>query len=58
MDRNSEAGLPPPNPELDERLKKPNETYDRDSKNERPEGQDVEPGPTERPDLDWAEHED
>ena len=58
MDRNGEDGLPPPHAELDEQLPKPNETVDSDPKNVPREAQDVEPGPAERPDLDWAEHED
>lgn len=58
MDRNSEDRLPPPHAEPDKRLTNPNETVDRDPKNVPPEGPDVEPRPAERPDLDWAEHED
>jgi hypothetical protein len=58
MDRNREDGLPPQHAEPDQRLTKPNETVDRDPKNVPAEPQNAEPRPAERPDLDWAEHED
>jgi hypothetical protein len=58
MERNGEKGLPPPHANRDEQGSKANRTVDRDAKNVPPEAEDVEPGPAERPDLDWSEHED
>ena len=58
MDRNRENGLPPPYPERDERLIKPNETGERDPENAPTQPKNAESEPVERPDLDWAEHED
>lgn len=58
MDRNREDELPPPHAEPDERLTKPNETVDSDPKNAPGQPHNSESGSVERPDLDWAEHED
>ena len=58
MDRNREDELPPPHAGPDERLPKPDDTVDREPKNPPAQPQNAEPGPAERPDLDWAEHED
>ena len=57
MDRNREDALPPPHAGPDERLPESNEIDDRES-NPPAQPQKSEPGPAERPDLDWAEHED
>jgi len=58
MDRNDEDGLPQPHAEPYEQLTKPNENLSSEAKNEPAQPQNAEPEPVERPDLDWAEHED
>lgn len=58
MDRNREDELPPPHAGPDERLPESNEIDDREPKNPPAQPQKSEPGLAERPDLDWAEHED
>ena len=57
MDRNREDALPQPHAGSDERLPASNEIDDREP-HPPAQPQKSEPGPAERPDLDWAEHED
>lgn len=58
MDRNREDKLPPPHDGSNEGRPQPNETVDSEPKEAPAQPQKSEPGPAERPDLDWAEHED
>jgi hypothetical protein len=44
--------------ESDQPLREENETLERDLVKESVQPTDAEPRPAERPDLDWAEHED
>jgi hypothetical protein len=58
MSRNQKDKAPPRRVEPDERIIEENETVERDPTKSPVQPPDAEPSPAERPDLDWAEHED
>jgi hypothetical protein len=59
MSRNQKDESPQRSDEPDQPKIRPDETVERDPLNPVPvQPPDAEPRPAERPDLDWAEHED
>jgi hypothetical protein len=58
MSRNQKDESPQRRAEPDQRLTKPNENLERDPMKVPVQPPDAEPGPAERSDLVWAEHED
>ncbi len=59
MSRNQKDESPQRRAQPEQPLTKPNETVERDPMNPVPaQPPAAEPRPAERPDLDWAEHED
>jgi hypothetical protein len=58
MSRNQKDESPQRRAEPDQPLTKPDETVEGDPMKVPVQPPDAEPRPAERPDLDWAEHED
>ncbi|HLE62588.1 MAG TPA: hypothetical protein VI750_05605 [Pyrinomonadaceae bacterium] len=58
MSRNQKDESPQRRAEPDQPLREENETLERDPEKVSGQPTDADPRPAERPDLDWAEHED